>query len=168
MTGNRKEFFSSYSRKSSHARMSNFHWPLLMSRINLASKLFSQFYQKNLQETDIRNEANSAKISKVKGIFTFAKYRKNSKISKFDKILDLERGKAKKRFEKQIPQKSQVTSISFSLCWLNINLMPQLKFDFGYFLDLSQTWCPSAHTSSIWRPNRFSHALYFRLVYCGA
>ena len=59
-----------------------------MSRINLASKLFSQFYQKNLQETDIRNEANSAKISKVKGIFTFAKYRKNSKISKFDKILD--------------------------------------------------------------------------------
>ena len=70
---------------------------------------------------------NSAKIAKVKRIFTFAKYRKNSKICKFDKILDLERGKAKRRFEKQIPQKSQVTSISFSLCWLNINLMPQLK-----------------------------------------
>ena len=33
------------------------------------------------------------------------KYRKNSKISKFDKILDLERAKAKKGFEKQIPQK---------------------------------------------------------------
>ena len=55
-----------------------------------------------------------------------------------------------------------------SHCRLNITLMTQLKFDFCYFLDLSQTWCPSAHTaSSIWRLIRFSYGLPFRLVYSG-
>ena len=56
---------------------------------------------------DFKKSANFAKIAKVTRIFYFYiktlsnKYRKNSKISKFDKILDLKREKAaKKGFEK--------------------------------------------------------------------
>ena len=78
MTGNRKEFSSSYSRKSSHARMSISIDHCLCPGSILLANCFRDF----------RNVANSAKIAKVKRIFTFAKYRKNSKISKFDKILD--------------------------------------------------------------------------------
>ena len=88
MTGNRKEFFSSYSRKSSHARMSISIDHCLCPGSILLANCFRNFSKKNLKETDIRNVANSAKIAKVKRIFSFAKYRKNSKISKFDKILD--------------------------------------------------------------------------------
>ena len=77
-----------------------------MSRIDLASKLCSQFSPKKLKETDIRNVANSAKIAKSNKDFSCYlklpsnKYRKNSKISKLDEILDLEREKSKKGFEK--------------------------------------------------------------------
>ena len=69
--------------------------------------------------------ANFAKIAKVTRIFSFYlktlsnKYRKNSKISKFDKILDLEREKAaKKGFEKSanFAKIAKATRIVLAMC----------------------------------------------------